>query len=416
MTFHKYLVLDKLLLSHKHNKNLNNYFIISVQHLLNSSGSMFEKLLEYGFKPNNIFLTGKIYSTHHETKEKIKELGINVIDSTITNNLGEYAFTLENDIKKMWKLLEKKLNFNSKIIILDDGGYTLKNAPEKIVKNYKIYGIEQTTSGIKMQKTFGKFPVIHLASSANKVLIEPKIVSEAVKIQLGKIIEDLKPKNIGVVGYGHIGKAIVKEFESQYKMYAFDIKNELNNEIFDKVEYCYSLKEILNNVDILIGATGQDISNKNWINIINKNLTLISVSSGDIEFNSLLKVAKPFLSEPINTTLDILNIKISNNKTIKILRGGMVANFTGTADSSPGNIIQVTRGLLFSAIIQIIENESKLNNLIGPIMLSPHLQKEVTNYWFNDQPNCKKNYSENIILGFENIDWIKENSGGNFIC
>lgn len=415
MLFKKYSVLDRLLLNHKHKKNLNNYFIISVQHLLSSTGSMFEALLDFGFKPNNIFLTGKLYSTHFETKEKLKELGINLIESTISNNLGEYALTLENDVKKMWELLEQKISSNSKIIILDDGGYTLKNAPEKIISKYKVYGIEQTTSGIKMQKAFGKFPVIHLASSANKVLIEPKIVSEAIKIQLGKIIEDLKPKKIGVVGYGHIGKAIVKEFRNQYKMYAFDIKNELNNEIIDDVEYCHSLKEIMSNVDILIGATGQDISTIGWISEIEKNITLISASSGDIEFNSLIRIAKTYSTTPIKSPLDILNIRTLNGSNVKILRGGMVANFTGLADSSPGHIIQVTRGLLFSAIIQIIENEKKFKNKYNAIMLSPTLQKEVTKYWFDDQPNRKQDYSNIIINGFKNIDWIKSKSGGKYI-
>ncbi len=416
MLFKEYSVLERLLINHKHKKKLNNYFIISVQHLLSSTGSMFEALIRYGFEPNNIFLTGKLYSTHTETKEKIKQLGVNVIDSSISNNLGEYAITLENDVKKMWLDLEKVLKPNSKIIILDDGGYTLKTTPTNILNKYKVYGIEQTTSGIKMQKTFGKFPVIHLASSANKVLIEPKIVSEAIKIQLGKIIDDLKPKNIGVVGYGNIGKAIVKEFKDQYKLFAFDIKNELNNEIIEGVDYCHSMNDILENVDVLIGATGQDISNIGWISEIKNNITLISASSGDIEFNSLLKNAKPYLIEPIKTPLDVLQIKTLNNKVIKILRGGMVANFTGLPDSSPGETIQVTRGLLFSAIIQIVENEKKFKNKYGAIMLSPILQKEVTKYWFDDQPQRKKDYSITVINGFKSNDWIKTNSGGTHIC
>lgn len=414
--FPKYSVIDRLIEKHKISNNLSEFFIISVQHLLQSTGSMFEALIQYGFVPNQIYLTGKIYSTHTETQLKIKELGINVIESSKNNDLGYYVQSLENDVKKMWKLLEKNIKPNSKIIILDDGGYTLKNVPKDLDEKYKIYGIEQTTSGIKMQSVFGKFPVIHLASSANKVFIEPRIVSEAVQIQLGKMIEELHPQKIGIVGYGNIGKAIVKEFMNQYKILVYDIKNEMDNEIFTDVEYCNSIDEILNKVDILIGATGQDISNPEWVSIINKDITLISVSSGDIEFNSILRICKPLLKDPISSSLDILNIKTVNGDTIKILRGGMVANFTGLSDSSPGKIIQVTRGLLISAIIQIIENQDLFENQNGAIMLSPALQKEVTKYWFEDQPQRMKDYNPKIIDGFKNIKWIKEKSAGKYLC
>lgn len=415
MIFKQYAVLENLFSKHKKKQELLNFYIISVQHLLSSTGSMFETFIRFGFVPQQIFLTGKIYSTHNETKESLKDLGINIIESTIHNNLGEYATTLESDVKEMWLKLDKALKPNSKIIVLDDGGYALKNVPNNVLEKYKVYGVEQTTSGIKMQKAFGKFPVIHLASSASKILIEPKIVSEAIKIQLGKIIQDLKPLKIGVVGYGNIGKAIVREFKTQYQMFAFDIKNELDNDLIEGVEYCHTINEIIDNVDILIGATGQDISNSGWVSEIKKNITLISASSGDIEFNSLLKNAKAHLEKPIESPLDILNLKTLNNLTIKILRGGMVANFTGLSDSSPGHIIQVTRGLLFSAIIQIIENEKKFKNKFGPIMLSPTLQKEVTKYWFYDQPQRKQDYSISIINGFKSIDWIKNNSGGKYI-
>lgn len=414
--FPKYTVINRLLEKHKTQKSLNGFYIISVQHLLQSTGSMFEALIQYGFIPNQIYLTGKVYSTHAETQERIKQLGINVIESTLNNELGHYVQSLENDVKRMWELLEKNIKPNNKIIILDDGGYTLKNVPKHLTEMHKIYGIEQTTSGIKMQSIFGRFPVIHLASSANKVIIEPKIVSEAVQIQLGKIIEELHPHKIGIVGYGNIGKAIVKEFKNQYQTLVYDIKNEMNNEIFNDVEYCNSMDEILNNVDILIGATGQDISNPNWIHTIKKDITLISVSSGDIEFNSILKNCKPVLIKPINSSLDVLNIKSTNNSRIKILRGGMVANFTGLPDSSPGKIIQVTRGLLISAIIQIIENQHLFKNEIGAIMLSPYLQKEVTRYWFEDQPQRIQDYSPKIIDGFNNIKWIKEKSAGKYLC
>ena len=91
----------------------------------------------------------------------------------------------------------------------------------------------------------------------------------------------------------------------------------------------------------------------------------------------------------------------------------LVAIITGRPDSSPGHIIQMIRGLLFAAIIQIIEERQELSKMIGPIMLSPNFQKEVIDFWFHDQPEQVVDYSKEIILGFRSLDWIMTNSEGS---
>jgi len=404
--FPKYPVIEQLKEKHRFQFNPQDYYIISVQHLLRSTGSMFEAIISYGFEPQNIFLTGKIYSTHIETQNKLKDLGINIIASDYPKELGYYTQSLENDVRKMWQLLSEKLKPNSKIIILDDGGYTLKNVPDEILKNYFVCGIEQTTSGIRMQNTFGKFPVIHVAASAAKVIIEPPIVSEAVKIQLGQIIQELNPQKVGIVGFGHIGKAVVNEFKSVYDILVFDIKNELKDDVIQGVKYCSSLTDLYNQSDVIIGATGQDISDLNWLTNSTGDKTLISVSSGDIEFNNLLRSCKPYLTEDLKSPLQVLDLKTEQGHSLKILRGGMVANFTGTPDSSPGHIIQVTRGLLFSAILQILRDTEQLKSQSGAVTLDPYFQKEAVQLCLKAQPQRKTDYSAAILEGFKDLSWI----------
>lgn len=413
--FPKYFVIEQLKERHRFQFNPKCFYIISVQHLLRSTGSMFESIIEYGFIPQNICLAGKVYSTHFETQEKLKDLGINIIESESPKELGCYTESLENDIRKMWHTLSEKLIPNSIIIILDDGGYTLKNAPKQILKNHFVYGIEQTTSGIRIQNTLGKFPVIQVAASAAKVIIEPPIVSEAVKIQLLKIIQGLNPKKVGIVGFGHIGKAIANEFKSFYDILIFDIRNEIKDKLFSGVIFCNSLLDLYSKSDVIIGATGQDISDLNWLKNSVGNKTLISVSSGDIEFNTLLRNCKPYMTENLTNYLQTINLKTERGHSLKILRGGMVANFTGTADSSPGHIIQVTRGLLFSAILQIIRDKSHLETQSGAIILDPFFQKEVVQLWFEDQPQRKADYTKAVLDGFSNINWIKEQSYNELI-
>lgn len=415
MMFPEYPVLTQLQKEFTSSFDLKEIYIISVQHLLESTGSMFESFIRSGFKPENIFITGKIYSTHEATKLKLKSLGINLIESSIPYDLGVYSESLEKDVCKMWQILSMNLKSESKIIILDDGGYALKNVPDSILRNHSVYGIEQTTSGIRMQGAFGKFPVIHLAASAAKVIIEPPIVSEAVKIQLGKIIEELHPENIGVVGYGNIGKAVAKDFRDKYSIFVYDIKTKLNGDLLEGVAYSKSLSNLYNDSNVIIGATGQDISDLNWLTNSTADKTLISVSSGDIEFNNLLRQCKPYLTDELKSPLQILKMKTLKGHSLKILRGGMVANFTGKPDSSPGHIIQVTRGLLFSAVAQIIRDNAKLKMTSGAIMLDPAFQSEVVQLWFQDQPQRQIDYSEETLNGFKDIQWISKHSSGSLV-
>lgn len=412
MVFPELKVLNEVRKIYADDTKKGDIYIISVQHLLETTGSLFEAIIGAGILPDNIYLTGKIYSTHAITSAKLAGLGVNITKSTYPKKLGTYLEALEGDIINMWADLKVRLTNNSTVIILDDGGYTLKNTPEDVLEKCDVFGIEQTTSGIRMQSAFGRFPVIHLAASAAKVLIEPPIVSEAIKIQVGKFIDQLNPKTIGIVGYGHIGKAVAKEFSRKCQILVFDINSEVGNGTFTEIKHCNFLNELYDQAELVIGATGQDISDITWITQSKSNKTLMSVSSGDIEFNSLLKNCEPYLDSEVESPLQVLDLTTERSHSLKILRGGMVANFTGTADSSPGSIIQVTRGLLFSAVLQIINNRTKLKDRSGPIMLDPEMQSKAVTTWFSDQPQRKQDYSTEIIEGFSNIEWIKKYSTG----
>ena len=408
--FPKYYVLQELLKKYKTDKVLDDFYIISVQHLLRSTGSLFETIIRYGIKPQNIFVTGKIYSTHFGTSIKLKELGINVIESTIPDRLGYYISFLERDVKFMWMELIKVLTPGAKIIILDDGGFVLKNVPDEVLSKYKVFGIEQTTSGVRLQKSFKNFPVIHVATSAAKRIIEPPIVSEAVKIQLGKKIKELKPEAIGIIGFGHVGKAIAEEFQKKYRILVYDSSKDLIKKDYKNVHFCNTKNELFIESDVIIGATGHDVSDLKWLKESNGNKTLISVSSGDIEFNKILRSCQPQLLDKFESPLQDLMIRTKNGYILQILRGGLVANFTGKPDSSPGPVIQMTRGLLFAAIIQIIGEQKKLESHVGPVILNPIMQKEVINYWFKDHPRKSLALSKSTVKGFKNIKWIQEKS------
>lgn len=383
--------------------------IVSVQHLLESTGSLFESLLRMGFRPDNIFLTGKLYSTHKETERKLREaLGLNVFPSSSPSRPGFYSQALDSDVKAMWSSARGRLHSLRRIIVLDDGGYSLKNVPQDFFD--KTTGIEQTTSGIRY--AFGKFPVINVARSATKTLIEPRLVSESVRLRLGNDIKRLGVARIGIVGHGSIGKALAYDLSREYDVCVYDKKTSRLPSVRGPARAVRSLRQLYRESELIIGATGSDISRGWWISECNSDKVLMSVSSGDIEFNNLLRSHHHLIVNKATSPLQTIVLKTPVGHSIRILRGGMVANFTGEANSSPPEVIQVTRGLLLVAVVQAVVAEPVLKGATGPIMLDPNLQKFVVERWFEVLPQRRLEYPGRVVEGFKDHKWIASHSNG----
>ncbi len=397
-----------------------NWYLIGVQHLLSSTGSMIEKLIKCGFMAKNIFLTGKIYSTNNEVESSLKhDLGVKIYPSKLDQKLGFYSNSLKEVIAEMWHDLVSaaELNKRANIIVLDDGGYCLSSVDKKLLDKFKIYGIEQTTSGINKKKQFNEFPVLNVAESAVKINIEPMIVAESVKIRLHNVFQKLNPEKIGIVGYGYIGKTVAHDLA--IKGYSINVYDKKKNYIENSsVNYFHALDELYENSDVILGATGEDISKDfDWLEKAKGNKTLLSISSGDIEFQHFLRTYDNQLKISDGSDVsDILKDRhVFNDKEFKIeiLRGGMVANFTGAKNSGPANLIQITRGLLLGSIYQILNNKENLRNTI--LKLDPELQKELLHEWFRDQNEVLEYYPQDLVEKFGDIEWIAENSGGELL-
>jgi hypothetical protein len=154
------------------------------------------------------------------------------------------------------------------------------------------------------------------------------------------------------------------------------------------------------------------MSRPEWLFDSTGDRTLVSLSSGDVEFNWLIRSCGPYLEEPVISPLQTLHIRTPNGHLLRVLRGGMVANFTGESESGPEDLIQMTRGLLLGAVIQIARDHDKLSTRKGAIMLDPAIQKNVMDLWLADQPDQRFNYPPNAIEGFTDPDWIAAHSAG----
>lgn len=386
--------------------------LIGVQHLMTPCAAMLEAIHGLGLRRDHMHLRGKAYSTNQPTLTSLQRLGYAAADASGTMELGSYGKHLLEQVEAMWSSFSQTLEEGDRIIVLDDGGYTLRSCPPEVLKKHEVYGIEQTSSGIWDQPAMERMPVINVAASAAKVLIEPRIVAESVRLRIGKLIEDLRPRSVGVVGYGNVGKAIYHHMSERYVTFVHDhsLSEEERHTLGDKA--IEGLPELLERADVILSSTGRDVSHPEWLFDSTGDRTLVSLSSSDVEFNWLIRSCVPYLEEPVTDPLQTLHIRTPNGHLLRVLRGGMVANFTGESESGPEDLIQMTRGLLLGAVIQIARDRDRLRTRKGAIMLDPAIQKNVMDLWLADQPDQRQNYQPHTIAGFSDVDWIAVHSAG----
>jgi len=325
--------------------------LVSVQHLLETTGSLIETLVHLGFVAEDIFITGKLYSTNSEVENRLEAMQVKVYRRTSYDKLGHYKEALEADCSVLWETVETYMTANGieHAVVLDDGGTLIKTMPYGITDRFKVIGIEQTTSGIDLNLGTLNFPVVNVAGSAVKKLIEPAFISQAVVRKIRHCLFQFQPKRIGVIGFGSIGRALVLDLVRAYEVMVFDHTIEKLRGVPENAHSVYHEHELFEACDMIIGATGKDISRKEWLDA-QSDKVLISVSSGDVEFNRVLKIiGEGSLSSDVLADVEYTT---AHGAQLLILRGGTPVNFDNNIHSVLPEHIQLTRALLLLGVVQ----------------------------------------------------------------
>jgi len=334
--------------------DLNNTYLVCCQHLLEPQLEMFKKFIDFGFKPENIFLVGKAYSANNEIADELRLLGINIFNPKFTGQ----SFDIEHR-KNCISLINSLPVDKENIIVLDDGGELIS----LFVENHKkiLFAVEQTSSGFrKLESANFNFPIINVARTTTKLTQESPFIA---RLCFERISEYLKYKkinepNILIVGLGPIGQAIFDRFrQHNFDIFGFDIKDEhteLISFILDK------------RPDVVIGATGINILSKDDVDkiIFDKNLYLISVSSGDREF----PVSFFRTGDDVYQDVVYRNIIFVNN--------GFPITFKGNRNESMPVEIEKTICLLFGSVV-----DGTVNGVGGSgfVNISADLEKIINN-------------------------------------
>lgn len=401
--------------THHSKINLKNVVFVCVQHLLETNVELFSALIKLGADPYNIFLLGKRYSQSLFAIQKFMKLGIHLHNKNLPFSMSHFCDAFQEEIKDLWNTVEISLKGKKEvdtIVILDDGGYCLTAIPPHISEKYKLIGVEQTTAGIHRPGiAFIKNPIIQVASSAAKRVLESPIIASAVAKKIEYYLPMIsKQAKCGVIGCGAIGSAVMNKLKTLgYTTFGFDSSLNKKN---TSAGMSNSVVELIQNSDIIIGCSGNDtLENETIESLINGNKIFISCSSEDKEFLSLLRrISKKTDNSNYFEPLRDIIYYTSKGHEVRVLRGGFPINFDNSREVESPNDIQLTRALILCGILQgvVYLNSNKTKNF-ARYMLQPEIQKYIALTWRKVHP-MPMNYAR--INKFEDAKWILNHSTG----
>ena len=394
--------------------SLSGVTLVCVQHLLETTGSLIQTLVSLGLKPPNVYILGKAYSSNSSVEERLRGMGAHVVEAGRQQRWGEYSTQLTEDVSRLWNQVAEGVEAKrpDALVVLDDGGFCIKGMPA--FRDMPVVGIEQTMSGLALLDVPPPCPVIDVASSATKQWIEPPMISEAVLARLQPY--RLPDSPVGVVGFGNIGKAMTQTLSrNQSPVFVFDENIGPEGKSGTTV-FCHSLDELYSKSATIFGCTGRDtLAGKSWWQQLPGERLLISCSSQDMEFRSILLSLNDGTHELVSLqqlTSDV-TVTLGEGK-LRILRGGFPVNFDGSKESVAAADIQMTRGLLLGAILQAVSLIGNGHSRPLRTMLLPELQRLVVSEWIQIRASRRASFEPLLLEKFlqDDVSWIAANSGG----
>lgn len=366
------------LADHTTPSNFEEYAIIAHTHLLPNQVPLFKHYASL-VGVNRIFVISKPYSTVHSAYLELVNSGIEVIPIKMKAGFP-YSFCAKDPISVMWhKLLEsRKYNSFDKLLILDDGGDLWTSIPWDQIGDLKITGVEQTQRGVsRIIESKMRLPsIVYVATSGIKKQIESHFIVKSCLLEIKKQIK-LEGSKVGILGMGSIGRPIYDILKNEnIQAYYYD-PIQKSQDIF-----CMpSIDSLLQKCDIIIGATGVDVLHEVPFERVTGDKVLISLSSADVEFESILR----FEPDRSSQSFDVVNIQVHSDLSFKILNGGYPINFNRKANATPDNEIVLTRCLLYIGMMQAKQIlEAKDDTKSDFYNLETNSQEKLLRKWFVD--------------------------------
>jgi len=311
-------------------------------------------LKEWVASCNTIGIISIPYSENKDVKRRLSEI-TNIYEVSNYQKIPDFIKSIcEENIKK-------------KIILIEIGGYSAEVA--RYLKNV-ILSVEDTNQGywrFKNKQAYLTYPVVSIAKTELKKL-ENKLVGQSVVFSIERMLRDcfrqscLTDKNILVLSYGQIGKAVCNALHGRFsKVYVYDVSALRMIEAYLDGFHIVDKKSILPYVDIIIGASGHRSISMDDLPFLADKAILVSGSSRQVEFPyeylDIYKTEKEFRGiYPIENNIE--EFEVYKGKSFFVVYKGQPINFID--DSAFGDTFEI----ILSGMAQCVRYalEENLNN------------------------------------------------------
>jgi hypothetical protein len=354
-------------------RTLDSTIIIAHTHILPSMVPLFKHLAQLVGR-NNMYVVEKPYSTVESTLSDLQKYCIHIEPVSLILPEGQaLSLALENVINE---ITLRKFKSKPTLLLLDDGGEITARLSKVVYKKFKVKGVEQTSRGINRYKDNGNMlsGIVNVARSQSKLMNESPIIAKSILKAIDQNI-NIDNQTIGIIGNGLIGMNIHKELSLRkiQGIYLYDP---------DKISSSNcSLRDLVVNSDIIIGATGVDALRGIDFSSIEGVKHLFSASSRNNEF---LCILGPHRSVSFST----LPVKPHSKLTLNVYNGGYPINFNRLYEIESPQEMALTRMLLYAGIIQSANEESAL----CPTPLKSRFQSLALKIWRESSQNSLESF------------------------
>ena len=368
--------------------------LVVVQHMLLQTVDLLRAVADMGQRLENVFALGKVYSNNISVIRTIRKMGVTVTESAMPEP-GEFNQSFEQDIKHLWEVAGHGLarRHIKRIIVLDDAGGCISNAPPDLLRQYIVGGVEQTSSGVFVfEEKPPPFGVISWARTAVKLQIGGPIFSHCLIDKLNSEFLNGKPLQghpIGIIGLGSIGSGMANltaRHGNKVVFYDPDPDLPIPQYLQGRVVRLDSLEELMIRCEYVFGCSGRNPIKDNWPMAHRPGIKLFSGSSGDQEFVPIILDLKGRPSFKI--ACDSWDITSDDGPSGPILVAyyGYPYNFASRqGEAVPTHIVQLETGGLLAGLVQarihLALCEKGYEQNTGIHRMSPEAQSFVYKTW-----------------------------------
>jgi len=257
------------------------------------------------------------------------------------------------------------------ILIVEDGGLCVPmiHRAYPSLRSRVVGAVEQTTRGVmNIQDWLSEdgsrqlaFPFLSVAGSNLKAEFEPRYIAEAVVANIHKMLPDiaLKGKQVGLFGYGAIGRQIgqwLLRNGANVTVYEPDKEKALVAQQEGGINLAESPKEAASGKHYIIGASGRQSVDADVISSLRQDCYLMSASSEqyEIDLGELHRLAQqehPLSGEddsPIGTDFMLA----PDGRTVHVLANGYPVNFWGMS-SMPNEASDLIMTLILLSAVEV---------------------------------------------------------------